>query len=35
VQAFAYPWMLAAVRLERVGLTWGSPRGLLVEARRR
>jgi SAM-dependent methyltransferase len=35
VQAFAYPWMLAAVRLERLGLTWGSPRGLLVEARRR
>jgi SAM-dependent methyltransferase len=30
----AYPGMVAAVRLERLGLTWGPPRGLLIEARR-
>jgi SAM-dependent methyltransferase len=35
VGVLAYPWMLAAVRLERLGLTWGPPRGLFVEARRR
>ena len=35
LRALAYPWMLAAVRLERLGLTWGSPRGLFVEARKR
>lgn len=35
LRMLAYPWMLAAVRLERLGLTWGPPRGLFVEARRR
>lgn len=31
----AYPGMAAAVRLERLGLTWGPPRSLFVVARRR
>jgi SAM-dependent methyltransferase len=35
IRMLAYPWMLAAVRLERLGLRWGYPRGLFVEAKRR
>jgi SAM-dependent methyltransferase len=35
VQAALYPLMLAAVRLERLGATWGPARAMLVEARRR
>jgi 2-polyprenyl-3-methyl-5-hydroxy-6-metoxy-1,4-benzoquinol methylase len=35
VRMLAYPWMVVAVRLERLGLSWGSPRGLFVEARRK
>jgi SAM-dependent methyltransferase len=34
VQAALYPLMLAAVRLERLGATWGPARAMLVEARR-
>jgi SAM-dependent methyltransferase len=34
-RTLAYPWMISAVSLERIGLTWGPPRGLLIEARRR
>jgi SAM-dependent methyltransferase len=33
-QAIAYPLIVAAVPLERWGLTWGPPRALLVEASR-
>jgi SAM-dependent methyltransferase len=35
VQAALYPLMLGAVWLERLGATWGPPRAMLVEARRR
>jgi SAM-dependent methyltransferase len=35
VQAALYPLMVAAVRLERLGATWGPARAMLVEARRR
>jgi SAM-dependent methyltransferase len=34
VRAALYPLMLAGVWLERRGVTWGSPRAMLVEARR-
>jgi len=34
VRAFLYPWLAAAVSLERLGLTWGQPRSLFIEARR-
>jgi SAM-dependent methyltransferase len=35
VQAALYPLMWGAVWLERAGVTWGSARAMLVEARRR
>ncbi|MFL5825010.1 MAG: glycosyltransferase [Thermoleophilaceae bacterium] len=34
VRALLSPLMGLAVRLERAGLTWGEPRGMLIEARR-
>jgi SAM-dependent methyltransferase len=34
-RALAYPAMVAAVRLERLGATWGPPHALLVTAARR
>lgn len=34
VQLAAYPAMAVCVRLERLGVTWGPPRGLFVVARR-
>ncbi len=35
VRALAYPPLAAAVRLERWGITWGSPRALFAEGLRR
>jgi SAM-dependent methyltransferase len=34
VRALISPLMALAVRLDRAGLTWGEPRGMLIEARR-
>jgi SAM-dependent methyltransferase len=35
VRALTYPALAAAVPLERLGITWGSPHSLFLEARRR